>query len=91
MPKTLMAAHPRSKTGAPNVDLLSVRSKQSFIQWPTQKEIQRVSGQLARIQREGMRSEAEGEYFKSGDLAYQIQEIMRATAELLKKSQRAKR
>jgi hypothetical protein len=36
----------------------------------------------------GIRSEANGNYFKSGDLAYEIQEIIRATAQLFKKSQR---
>ncbi len=35
--------------------------------------------------------EASGDYFNSGDLAYQLQEIIRATAELFKKSQRIKR
>ena len=49
-----------------------------------------VSKQLASISRVGMLSEANGDYFKSGELAYEIQEIIRATAELLKKSQRAK-
>ena len=39
----------------------------------------------------GMRWEAKGDYFASGDLAYQIQEIMRAIQELLKKSGRVKR
>lgn len=35
-----------------------------------------------------MRQENAGDYFTSGDLAYQLQEILRATATLLKKSQR---
>lgn len=74
----------------PNAALFPVRSKQNFIQWPTEHEIQRVSEQLARIRRVGIRSEADGDYFKSGDLAYQIQEIIRSAAELSKKSQRVK-
>jgi hypothetical protein len=36
----------------------------------------------------GSRAEREGDYFKSGDLAYQMHEIIRATRELLKKSGR---
>jgi hypothetical protein len=35
-----------------------------------------------------MRQEGTGDYFNSGDLAYQLQEIIRATDALLKKSQR---
>jgi hypothetical protein len=38
----------------------------------------------------GIRSEGNGDYFKSGDLAYQIQEIIGTTAELLKRCQRGK-
>jgi hypothetical protein len=37
-----------------------------------------------------IRSEANGDYFKSGDLAYQIRQIIQATAELFNKSRRAK-
>jgi len=86
-------ARERSKlsVGNPGAALSLVRSKRSIIQWPTDQEIQRVSEQLVQIQRVGIRSEADGDYFRSGDLAYQIQEIIRATAELFKKSQRANR
>jgi hypothetical protein len=80
----------RSCVSNPNTALFPVRSKQSFIQWPTQQEIQKVSERLARIQRVGICSEANGDYFRSGDLAYQIQEIIRATADLTKKSARIK-
>jgi hypothetical protein len=68
----------------------TARSNQNSIQWPTEQEIRRVSEQLARIQQAGIRSEANGDYFKSGDLAYQMQEIIRATAELSKKGQCAR-
>jgi hypothetical protein len=71
--------------------LYPVRGKESFIQWPSEREIEKVSTRLARIVQVGIRSEANGDYFKSGDLAYQIQEIIRATAELYRKSERAKR
>ena len=78
------------QSGNSNEVLFLARGKKSFIQWPTEREIQEVSTRLARIVQVGIRSEANGEYFKSGDLAYQLQEIIRGTAELLKKSQRAK-
>jgi hypothetical protein len=93
MPNTLMrATRPGDilDLGDANTAPFPVRSKESFIQWPTEREIWGVSEQLARIQRAGIRSEANGEYFKSGDLAYQMQEIIRATADLAKKSARTK-
>ena len=71
-----------------NEPLFLVRDKQSFIQWPTEQEIQEVSTRLAGIVQAGIWLEANGDYFKSGDLAYQIQEIIRGTAKLLKQSQR---
>jgi len=64
--------------------------KPKLIQWMTERQIQEVSTKLARIKQAAMRSEAEGDYFKSGDLAYQVQEIIRATAALFIKSRRAK-
>jgi hypothetical protein len=60
----------------------------NVINWPTEEELQGVSEQLAQIRQEGIRSEAEGHYFKSGDLAYQIQEIIRATRALARRSER---
>ena len=74
-----------------NTDLYVVRAGESCIQWPTEQQIQRVSERLARMVEMGIRFEANGDYFRSGDLAYQIQEIIRATAELCGKSKRAKR
>ena len=74
----------------PHADLFSVRTQKNSIQWPTEQEIQGVSAHLARMVEVGIRSEANGDYFNSGDLAYQIQEIIRTTAELFRKSQRAK-
>jgi len=64
------------------------RTDQSRIQWPTEQELQRVSNTLVKVSRTGMRQEDAGDYFTSGDLAYQLQEILRATATLLKKSRR---
>ena len=68
--------------------LFQIRSKKSVIEWPTKEQIQQVSKRLATVHRIGVRSEAKGDYFRSGDLAYQMHEIIRATAELLKKSRR---
>ena len=70
--------------------LSPVRTDRSRIQWPTGDQIQDVSKQLARISRQGKRFELAGDYFMSGDLAFQLQEIIRATRELLKKIQRTK-
>jgi hypothetical protein len=84
-------AAPQVRFLDPSEPLIPMRGKKSLIQWPTERQVREVSTTLARISSMGMRLEAEGDYFKSGDLAYQIQEILRATAELLKRSQRAKR
>jgi hypothetical protein len=86
------AAHTaeRSRFLNSKAPLVPTRTEKSLIQWPTEQQIQEVSTRLARISRMGIRSEAQGDYFKSGELAYQIQEIIRATADLFKKSQRSK-
>ena len=73
-----------------NSDLFTVRTQGISIQWPTELQIQGVSARLARMVEMGIRFEANGDYFKSGDLAYQIQEIIRTTAELLRRCQRRK-
>jgi hypothetical protein len=75
----------------PDMPSLEERTKQSLIQWPSEQQILEVSRRLAKISQKGIRWEANGDYFNSGDLAYQLQEIIRATAELFKKSQRIKR
>ena len=62
------------------------RTEQNRIHWPTPRELKRVSTTLAKVSRAGMRWELNGDYFKSGDLAYQLHEILRATDALLKKS-----
>lgn len=72
----------------PTVPLFPEAPSQGLIQWPTEKQIQAVSKQLAEIGQIGLRSEASGDYFKSGDLAYQMQEIIRATAELFHRGRR---
>jgi hypothetical protein len=70
--------------------LFPARTERSRIQWPTGRQMQDVSKQLARISREGRRSELAGDYFKSGDLAFQVQEIIRATTQLFEKSRRTR-
>ena len=71
--------------------LLPKRQKRTLIQWPTERQVEEVSARLARMVKVGIRWEAKGDYFASGDLAYQVQEIIRATEELLKRCQRIKR
>jgi hypothetical protein len=66
----------------------SPRTDRSLIQWPSERELKQVSATLTKVSRTGMRQENAGDYFTSGDLAYQLQEILRATATLLKKSRR---
>jgi hypothetical protein len=80
----------RLRCGDGHVPSLSARTQQSRIQWPTEQQIQEVSKRLTKISQKGIRREVGGDYFNSGDLAYQLQEIIRATAELFKKSQRIK-
>ena len=64
--------------------------RRTLIQWTTEQQIQEVSKKLAKVNQVAIRSEAKGDYFKSGDLAYQIRQIIQATAELFNKSRRAK-
>ena len=95
--KTLIGA--RNKTGQrrklrlrnSSVPLFPEATYQSLIQWPTEKQIWDVSRKLAKISRMGLRSEAHGDYFSSGDLAYQMHEIIRATAELFERGRRTQR
>ena len=90
MRETTVGAARELRFGQPHIPSLPARDKRSLIQWTTDQQIQEVSKKLARIKQAGIRSEVKGDYFKSGDLAYQIQEIIRATADLFKKSQRVK-
>lgn len=75
----------------PNVPLFPEATNEGLIQWPTEKQIFDVSKQLAKISRMGIRSEASGDYFHSGELAYQMQEIIRATAALFERGRRIRR
>jgi len=80
--------HHKPRFDSPDAPLFPEPANQGLIQWPTQKQIMDVSKQLARIARMGIRSEASGDYFNSGELAYQMQEIIRDTAELFHRGQR---
>ena len=62
-----------------------------LIQWPTEKQILDVSKKLAQISRLGIRAEASGDYFHSGEMAYQMHEIILVTAQLFQSGQRLRR
>ncbi len=81
---------PKRKARFDNPDeiLFPEPTNEGLIQWPTEKQILGVSKQLAQIGRMGVRSEASGDYFHSGELAYQMQEIIRATAALFERGRR---
>ena len=74
----------------PSDTLFPAATSRDLIQWPTEKQIMEVSKQLVKISQTAFRSEASGDYFTSGDLAYQIQQIIQETSDLFKKSQRHK-
>lgn len=88
--ETVVSAARESCFDHPIIPPLPVREQKSLIQWTTEQQIEEVSKKLAKINQVAIRSEVNGDYFKSGELAYQIREIIRATAELFDKSQRAK-
>jgi hypothetical protein len=90
LPKAGLAREPLN-LGTADPARYPMRTKATFIHWPSEREIEQVSRSLAQVMRVGMSSEAGGDYFKSGDLAYQIREIMRATAELYLKCKRARK
>ena len=48
----------------------------SNIQWITDKELDRVSQDLRRLKRIGRRLEQHGDYFGSGNLAYQLRQVV---------------
>jgi hypothetical protein len=83
---------PEPTTGSESLGTSAgVRSERALIQWPTGEELEKVSAQLRRISQIGISSEVNGDYFTSGDLAYQLHEIVRTTRELLKRSLRSQR
>ena len=82
------APRPRNpRVGNPNA-VFPEATNQGLTQWPTEKQILDVSKKLAKIGRMGIRAEAHGDYFHSGNLAYQMHEIILATAQLFAAGQR---
>src|SRR5690349_1926396 len=75
----------------PDTPLFPEPTNESLIQWPTEKQILGVAKQLVQSGRMGVRSEAKGDYFHSGELAYQMQEIIRATNALFERGRRIRR
>ena len=75
----------------PNASLFPEATYQGMTQWPTEKQILDVSKKLAKISRMGIRAEPHGDYFHSGDLAYQMHEIILSTAQLFAMGQRFRR
>ena len=63
----------------------------SNIQWPNDEQIGTVCSRLRQVKKIGMENEGLGDHFSSGDLAYQVQEIIRSTDELFRKSLRVKK
>ena len=86
MTKTNGQTH--SRLLKPEEDLFPPIYKPPPIEWPTEQQIVEVGRRLAAIRQRGAGFEAAGDYFKSGDLAYQLREIIHATAVLFSKSQR---
>ena len=72
----------------PNDSLFPEVTSQGLTQWPTEKQILDVSKKLTKIGRMGIRAEAHGDYFHSGEMAYQMHEIILATARLFATGQR---
>lgn len=62
--------------------------KQTPIRWPSDREIMDVSRRLTAIKKAGLLYEKRGDHFNSGDLAYQMQELLRNVSELFQKSRR---
>ncbi len=74
----------------PEQDLFPPIYKHASIEWPSEQQIREVATRLAAIRQRGAGFEAAGDYFNSGDLAYQLREIIHATTVLFSKSERGK-
>ncbi len=88
MTKTSGQTHSRLLN--PERDLFPPIHNHAPIEWPTEGQIVEVGRRLAAIRQRGAGFEAAGDYFHSGDLAYQLREIIHATTVLFSKSQRGK-
>jgi hypothetical protein len=63
-------------------------NRRNLIQWPADRQILEIVRQLKQVREVGARYEALGDYFNSGDLAYQLHEILRTVSDLHQKSRR---
>ena len=59
-----------------------------LLQWPADALLRETTRNLMAIKNAGVEYESIGDYFNSGDLAYQLQEILRNIQELSRKTQR---
>lgn len=59
-----------------------------LLQWPADAVLRETTRNLLAIKNAGMEYEHTGDYFNSGDLAYQLQEILRSIQDLCRKTQR---
>ena len=46
-------------------------------EWATEEEIGKASGELLQIRKQGLEFERSGDFFKSGEMAFKIREILR--------------
>ena len=61
----------------------------SNIQWITDKELTLASQDLRRLKRIGKQLEQQGDYFGSGNLAYQLRQIVAEIQALVRGTSRA--
>ena len=59
-----------------------------LLQWPADTLLRETTRNLLAIKNAGVEYESIGDYFNSGDLAYQLQEILHNIQELSRKTQR---
>jgi hypothetical protein len=59
-----------------------------LLQWPADSVLRETARNLLAIKNAGVEYENAGDYFNSGDLAYQLQEILRSIQDLCRKTQR---
>ncbi len=66
----------RSADRRPTDEEPATRLALTNIQWIADKELARASRDLRRLKQVGRRMEEQGDYFGSGNLAYQLRQIM---------------
>ena len=63
----------------------------SGIRWITDKELAQASQELRRLKRFGRQVEQRGDYFVSGNIAYQLRQIVAEIQALVRGTNRAER